>query len=274
MMRNFTKLLTLCVFVLLSLLACTKPIENKVITLATTTSTENSGLLEYLLPKFQQASGIEVRVIAVGTGKALRMAQDGDIDVLMVHAKPAEEAFIKAGYGVERIELMYNDFVFVGPKDDPVGLNTLREVNEVMSALAYSEELFISRGDDSGTHKKEQRLWNRAGVMPSEDSYREAGQGMGKTLQIANELQAYTMIDRGTWLSYHDKVNLDIAFQGAPPLLNQYSVILINPERYPDLNADGASEFIKWLISAPGQALIGSYKVHDQVLFTPNAGKI
>lgn len=271
-MRNLFKLFGLSILLVLSLLACTKPVENKAITLATTTSTENSGLLDYLLPKFQQASGIEVRVIAVGTGKALRMAQDGDIDVLMVHAKPAEEAFIKAGYGLERIELMYNDFVFVGPKNDPVGLGELTEINDVMSKIAYAETLFISRGDDSGTHKKEQRLWDQAGVMPSEDNYREAGQGMGKTLQIANELQAYTMIDRGTWLSYHDKVDLDIVFAGEPNLFNQYSVILINPQRYPDLNTKGARELIDWLISEQGQALIGEYKVQAQVLFTPNAG--
>lgn len=271
-MWNLLKLISLSICLAVGFLACSKPVKNKAITLATTTSTENSGLLDYLLPKFKAESGIEVRVIAVGTGKALRMAQDGDIDVLMVHAKPAEEAFVEAGYGVERIVLMYNDFIFVGPKNDPAGLGKLTDINEAMATIAYAESLFISRGDDSGTHKKEQRLWAQAEVMPSENNYREAGQGMGKTLQIANELQAYTMIDRGTWLSYNDRVDLNIVFEGHSNLLNQYSVILISPERYPDLNPESAREFINWLISEQGQALIGDYKVQGQALFTPNAG--
>lgn len=253
------------------LVACTEPHENKLITLATTTSTENSGLLDYLLPKFQQDSGIEVRVIAVGTGKALKMAQEGDVDLLMVHAKPAEEAFIKAGYGVDRTELMHNDFVFVGPKDDPAGLAKLIDINVVMTALLDTKTGFVSRGDDSGTHQKELSLWRQANVTPNVEWYRETGQGMGKTLQIANEMQAYTMIDRGTWLSYQGKVDLQIAFEGQPPLFNQYSVILVNPERYPDLNTEAAKGLMDWLISEQGQALIGAYRVKDQVLFTPNA---
>lgn len=254
-----------------SLFACSQVMDNKVITLATTTSTENSGLLDYLLPKFQDESGIQVRVIAVGTGKALRMAQDGDIDLLMVHAKPAEEAFIQAGYGLGRIELMYNDFIFVGPKSDPAGLAKLTDINEVMSTLAYVESLFISRGDNSGTHQKEKRLWNQAHVTPGTDNYREAGQGMGKTLQITNELQAYTMVDRGTWLSYRDKVDLALVFEDIDDLFNQYSMIIVNPKRYPDLNTRAAQQLIDWLIGEQGQALIEAYKIEGQTLFKPNA---
>jgi len=256
---------------MLVLLACTQQQENSAVVLATTTSTENSGLLEYLLPEFQADAGVEVRVIAVGTGKALRMGEDGDVDLVMVHAKPAEEKFVAAGFGVERIELMYNDFVLVGPKNDPAGLNKLSDIEAVMSALALTDVAFLSRGDDSGTHKKELRLWKQAGVIPNSASYRELGQGMGKTLQIANELQAYTMIDRGTWLAYDDAVDLDILFEEVPPLFNQYSVILINPGRYPDLNTQGAQALIDWLVSEKGQMLIGSYEVKGKVLFKPNA---
>lgn len=261
-------------FILLTLLAsCSRQAENKVVVLATTTSTENSGLLEYLLPKFQADTDLEVRVIAVGTGKALRMGEDGDVDLVMVHAKPAEEKFIEAGFGVERVELMYNDFVLVGPKNDPAGLKKLSNINDVMASLANANTAFMSRGDDSGTHKKELRLWEQAGVSPNPDSYRELGQGMGKTLQVANELQAYTMIDRGTWLAYNDTVDLNILFEGVPPLFNQYSVMLVSPERFPDLNTQGAQRLVDWLVSENGQSLIGAYEVKGKVLFKPNARK-
>jgi tungstate transport system substrate-binding protein len=261
-------------FILLTLLAsCSRQAENKVVILATTTSTENSGLLEYLLPKFQADTDLEVRVIAVGTGKALRMGEDGDVDLVMVHAKPAEEKFIEAGFGVERVELMYNDFVLVGPKNDPAGLKKLSNINDVMASLANTDTGFMSRGDDSGTHKKELRLWAQAGVSPNSGSYRELGQGMGKTLQVANELQAYTMIDRGTWLAYNDIVDLSILFEGVPPLFNQYSVMLVNPARFPDLNTQGAQRLVDWLVSENGQSLIGAYEVKGKVLFKPNARK-
>lgn len=256
---------------MLILAACTQQTENKVVVLATTTSTENSGLLEYLLPEFQTDTDLEVRVIAVGTGKALRMGEDGDVDLVMVHAKPAEEKFVAAGFGVERLELMYNDFVLLGPKNDPAGLKGLSSIDEVMKALTQTDTAFLSRGDDSGTHKKELRLWKQAGVAPNIESYRELGQGMGKTLQLADELQAYTMIDRGTWLAYSDTVDLDILFEGAPPLFNQYSVMLVNPERYPDLNTQGAQQLIDWLVGEKGQSLIGAYELKGKVLFKPNA---
>ena len=239
--------------------------------MATTTSTENSGLLDYILPKFEADTGLEVRLIAVGTGKALRMAQDGDVDLLMVHAKPAEEAFVAAGYGIERVELMYNDFIFVGPEGDPAGLSKLTDINDVLLVLADTAVQFLSRGDDSGTHKKELSLWKTAGVIPGGEHYRELGQGMGKTLQMANELQAYTLIDRGTWLSYLGKVDLDIVFEGSPPLNNQYAMIVVNPERYPERNRIGAETLVEWLTSAKGQELIGDFRVQGQLLFQPNA---
>ena len=247
--------------------------DESVVMLATTTSTQNSGLLEYLLPSFQAESGLEVRVIAVGTGKALRMGEDGDVDLLMVHAKPAEEEFVAAGFGVKRYELMYNDFVLVGPKEDPAGLRKAQTIQQAMQALAGSELPFVSRGDDSGTHKKELSMWKQAGVSPNPAGYRELGQGMGKTIQAANELQGYTMIDRGTWLAYMDKLDLEILFEGDTVLFNQYAAIVVNPERYPDLNSAAAQKLIDWLVSDRGQALIGAYKVKGKVLFKPNAGQ-
>ena len=247
--------------------------DGKVVLMATTTSTENSGLLEYLLPAFEQDSGIEVRVTAVGTGKALRMGEDGDVDLLMVHAKPAEEKFVADGYGVKRHELMYNDFIMVGPKDDPAGLAKAKDLGEAMQVLSVTNTPFISRGDDSGTHKKELSLWQQAGVTPNEKGYRELGQGMGKTLQMADEMRGYTMIDRGTWLAYSNKVELDILFEGAQPLFNQYAVILVSPERYPDLNSGAAQQLIDWLVSDKGQTMIGEYKIKGKTLFVPNAGQ-
>jgi tungstate transport system substrate-binding protein len=270
-MKIIIRSLAWIVLLVMTMAACTQITESKVVVLATTTSTENSGLLEYLLPVFQTDTGLEVRVIAVGTGKALRMAQEGDVDLIMVHAKPAEEKFVAAGYGVARIELMYNDFVIVGPENDPAGLSKLASINGVMAALAGVDTAFLSRGDDSGTHKKELRLWKQAGVTPNMKNYRELGQGMGKTLQAANELQAYTMIDRGTWLAYNDQVDLDILFEGVPPLFNQYAVIQVNPDRFPDLNTKGAEKLINWLTSEKGQALIGAFELKGNVLFKPNA---
>jgi len=270
MLKN-TKLLILAVLVGLFLSACSQSDGDKVVVMATTTSTENSGLLDYLLPVFKSETGIEVQVIAVGTGKALRMARDGDVDVLMVHAKPAEEEFVADGYGKKRVELMYNDFIFVGPEGDPTGLANLSSIPDVMAALANGVTRFLSRGDDSGTHKKELGLWKSAGLVPGGDSYQELGQGMGKTLQIANELQAYTLIDRGTWLSYVGKVDLKIVFEGVPPLNNQYSMIVVSPERYPDRNTADAERLVEWLTGEKGQNMIGKFKVQGQVLFKPNA---
>lgn len=237
--------------------------------LATTTSTDNSGLLGYLLPAFEKRSGAAVHVIAVGTGKALRIASAGDVDAVMVHARPAEERFVAAGYGVDRREIMYNDFIMVGPSGDPANIAGVTSVAEALRRIADSRSRFVSRGDDSGTHKKELALWQLSGVAPAGEWYLEAGQGMGKVLQMASELDAYTLTDRGTWLAYRGKLALAILVQGDPPLFNPYGVIAVNPKRHPHVNYEGAVAFIDWLSSSEGQGMIARYAVDGQVLFHP-----
>lgn len=244
---------------------------DKVIRLATTSSTENSGLLEYLLPGFEQHSGYKVHVIAVGTGKALRMGRDGDVDVLLVHAPNAEAKFVNEGYGVERMPVMYNDFVIVGPKSDQAGLKKTKTLVDAMQGVAQSKSTFVSRGDDSGTHKKELGLWKSAAIQPKGQWYREVGQGMGKVLQIAGEMDAYTMTDRGTWLAYQDKSPLKVVFEGDKILFNPYSIMAINPNKYPDLNHKGAQSLIDWITSYNTQLKIGAFKRHGQQLFTPDS---
>ena len=248
--------------------------SNKIIRLATTTSTENSGLLAYLLPVFEKQTGYKIQVIAVGTGKALRMGKDGDVDVLLVHALEAEEDFVKKGYGLKRYPVMANDFVVLGDARDPAAISNSNTVQSAFQKIQSTQSLFISRGDDSGTHKKEMIIWHL--VKPSwldkalkGSWYREIGQGMGKAIQIANELGAYTLSDRGTWLSYQDKVDLQILYEGDTSLTNPYGIIAVSPERYADINVIGANSLIQWLISKPGQQLIGQYKKHNQVLFLP-----
>ncbi len=243
----------------------------KIVRLATTTSTENSGLLSDLLPKFSEETGYQVHVIAVGTGKALRMGRDGDVDVVLVHARAAEDKFVAEGYGEKRYGVMYNDFVLVGPKSDPAGIAGAKTASEALSKIAQTQSIFVSRGDDSGTHKKELGLWKEAGITPEGGWYREAGQGMGKVLQIAGEMEAYTLTDRGTWLAYQDKSPLQIGFQGDPLLFNPYGIIAVNPKRHPDTNYQGALALISWIISPQGQEMIGDFKVGDNKLFTPSA---
>jgi len=245
--------------------------QNKILRMATTTSTENSGLLEAILPAFEKSTGYEVHVIAVGTGKALRMGRDGDVDVVLVHAPPAEKKFVAAGYGVNRRHVMYNDFVIVGPANDPAGIRGMKDASKAFAKIAQHKAVFISRGDDSGTNKKEIRLWHAAAIKPVGDWYREAGQGMGKVLQMSSELQAYTLTDRGTWLFMKDKLPLKVLVQGDPKLFNPYGVIAVNPGRYPDINYKGAMDFITWITSRQGQKLIGSYRVHNKQLFIPTA---
>ena len=245
--------------------------SNAIIRLATTTSTQNSGLLQHILPEFEQHSGYQVHVIAVGTGKALKMGKDGDVDVLMVHAPTAEKQFIQAGYGIKRYELMYNDFVLVGPSNDPAGLHQAKTARQAMAKINQQQSLFISRGDDSGTHKKELQLWPDSSRIKEKQWYREAGQGMAKVLQIANELDAYTLTDRGTWLSHKGRLTLKIVFFGDPALFNPYGVIALNPQRYADLNYQGAQALINWLISPEAQQLIADYRVNNTRLFTPSA---
>jgi tungstate transport system substrate-binding protein len=242
-----------------------------IVRLATTTSTDNSGLLNALLPRFTEETGYQVHVIAVGTGKALRMGRDGDVDVVLVHARAAEDRFVAEGYGEKRYGVMYNDFVIVGPKADPAGLAGANGASEALSKIARSQSVFVSRGDDSGTHKKERSLWKAAGLSPEGIWYREAGQGMGKVLQMAGEMGAYTLTDRGTWLAYQDKSPLQIDFQGDPLLFNPYGIIAVNPERHPDTNYQGALTLIGWFISPQGQQMIGDFKIGDNKLFTPSA---
>lgn len=249
--------------------------NTKLIRLATTTSTENSGLLRYLLPQFEKDSGYKVHTIAVGTGKALRMGRDGDVDVLLVHALKAEKEFIAKGHGVERFAVMMNDFVIVGSKKDPANISHSKTIEEAFKKIASNKSKFVSRGDDSGTHKKELGLWQSANLNPhNANGYLEAGQGMGKVLQMAGEMDAYTLTDRGTWLAYEKKSPLAIMFEGDSKLFNPYGIIAINPEKYPDINNQGANALIHWMISEKGQKLIGDFRIADKVLFKPSASSL
>lgn len=248
--------------------------ENPYILLQSTTSTKNSGLYDYLLPKFKQDSGIDVRVVAVGTGQAIKNASNGDADVLIVHAKNREEKFVAQRYGLKRHVLMYNDFVIVGPRSDEAGVGDANKVIDALNIIANTKSIFVSRGDDSGTHIKELSLWKLAGVEVAKDSgtwYREAGAGMGATLNTAVSMNGYTMTDRATWVSFGNKQAHKIVFEGDPPLNNQYSVIAVNPEIHPHVKITLVQTFIDWLLSDYGQSLIGQYRVSNEQLFFPNA---
>lgn len=248
--------------------------EGTSIILSTTTSTENSGLLAYILPDFTEKTGIEVRVVAVGTGKALQMGRDGEADVLLVHAKPSEEAFVAEGHSAERFDVMYNDFVIIGPADDPANLSaTGTEIVPSFEALNASGAPFVSRGDDSGTHKKEKSLWAAAEIVPEGDAYISAGKGMGDVIQMADELQAYTMSDRATYLSMSDNIDLNIIVEGDAILFNQYGVMAVNPEKNDAINAEGAQAFVDWILSEETQELISGFGIEEfgQPLFIPNA---
>ena len=244
--------------------------DNKPIRLATTTSTANSGLLDAILPEFEKDTGQKVHVIAVGTGKALRMGRDGDVDVLMVHAPPAEQKFVAEGYGDSRRSIMYNDFVIVGPASDPAGIAGMHNGAAALTSIAQHNATFVSRGDDSGTHKKELGLWKKAGIEPRFSNYREAGQGMGKVLQMADELQAYTMTDRGTWLATKDKSGLKVLVEGDAELFNPYSVMTLSHAKHPDLNHAGAQAFADWITSDKACHLISAYQVAGSQLFHPD----
>jgi tungstate transport system substrate-binding protein len=241
----------------------------EVLRLATTTSTANSGLLDEILPHFEAESGLKVHVIAVGTGKALRMGQDGDVDVVLVHAPVAETQFVESGFGVDRRPVMHNDFVLVGPADDPAGIAGTEDAATALARIREANQVFVSRGDDSGTHKKELSLWREAGVAPDYPAYRAAGQGMGKVLQMANELQAYSLADRGTWLAYRGDLDLKVLTEGDPALFNPYSVISVNPEHHAQANTDGAKAFSDWLTSLETCRLIQGFQVQGERLFTP-----
>lgn len=245
--------------------------EERFITVASTTSTEQSGLFAHILPEFEAATGIEVRVVAQGTGQALETGRRGDADVVFVHARAAEEAFVADGAGVARHPVMYNDFVIVGPGDDPAGIKGGEDVVEALTAIAAAGATFASRGDDSGTHNAEQRFWQEAGIEPAGAWYRELGSGMGPTLNTSAELPAYTLTDRATWLNFSNRGPLGIVVEGDPELFNQYGVILVDPAKHPHVKAADGQAFIDWLVSDAGQAAIAEYTIGGQQLFFPNA---
>lgn len=244
------------------------------IILASTTSTQNSGLFDHILPAFTKETDITVNVVAVGTGAALKLARNGDADVLMVHHKTSEEKFVKDGFGVERFDLMHNDFVLVGPDNDPAGINSTKSVVAALEQIGKQKSPFLSRGDDSGTNKRELELWREADFDPKTVSggwYRETGSGMGATLNTAVAMQGYALTDRATWLSYKNKQNMRVLFEGDKRLFNQYGIIVVNPEKYPHVKIKAANQFVNWLLSAQGQSLIASYKLAGEQLFTPDA---
>ncbi len=269
-----TRILALMLALLAGLLAAAAARAGESIILQSTTSTQNSGLLDFLLPKFTEKTDITVKVVAVGTGQALKNAARGDGDVVLVHAPEAEIAFMKAGFGVDRRAVMHNDFVIVCPENDPAGIRGLKNVAEALREIARRQVKFVSRGDDSGTHKKEMLLWKAAGIDPRPASggwYLEAGRGMGATLNMAAALGACALTDRGTWLAHANKGDLAIMVQGDSALFNPYHVMMVNPKRHPHVKAKAARAFIDWLTGPEGQKLIGAYRVAGEQLFFPDA---
>ncbi len=253
------------------LFASTAQATERFITLASTTSTQNSGLYDYLLPIFTAKTGIEVRVIAVGTGQAIKIAKNGDADVLLVHHRPSEDAFIAKGYGIERRDVMYNDFVIIGPETDPAGIFNMPVASNALAAIADKKALFISRGDESGTHKREKELWALSSVVPQGEWYREIGAGMGAVLNMASSVEAYTLSDRGTWLSFGNKGDLGLLFSGDDTLFNPYGIILVNPALHPHVKINMARSFSNWIISDAAQKAIGDFTLQNMQLFCPNA---
>ena len=245
----------------------------KDIRMATTTSTDNSGLLHYLLPKFEADCHCSIHYTAVGTGAALKLGQNGDVDVVLVHARPAEDRFVAAGYGVNRRDVMYNDFVIVGPRSDPARVKGMHDPLAALKKIHASGATFVSRGDDSGTNKKELAYWKALHIDPKGPHYLAVGQGMGATLTVAGEKQAYTLSDRATYTTYASRTGLEILVQGSKRLLNPYGVIAVNPKRYPKVNYEGAMRFIEWLTSAAGQRAIGDYRFKGAQLFHPDYKK-
>lgn len=259
-----------------AILAVTVPstAQEKSITVASTTSTENSGLFKYLLPLFKQKTGIDVKVVALGTGQALDVGRRGDADVVFVHAKPLEEKFVADGEGVARYEVMYNDFVIIGPKSDPAKIAGSKDVVEAFKKIAAAKASFISRGDKSGTHVAELRHWKEAGIDPAAGKgtwYKEIGQGMGAALNTASSSNSYVLSDRGTWISFKNRGDLQIAVEGDKRLFNQYGVMLVNPAKHPNIKKDLGQTFIDWIVSPEGQKAIAAYQIAGQQLFFPNA---
>jgi tungstate transport system substrate-binding protein len=246
--------------------------RERFITLASTTSTEQSGLFGYIIPRFQQDTGIDVRVVAVGTGQALAIAARGDADGLLVHDRAGEERFVAEGHGLDRRDVMHNDLVLIGPKDDPAGIRGLRDAKEALRRIAAAKAPFASRGDDSGTHRTELRLWRAAGLDPKADaSYRELGSGMGPTLNTAAGLDAYVLSDRATWASFRNRQSLELLVEGDPALFNPYGSILVDPAKGAHIKAAEARAWHEWLISEKGRAAIASFKIGGEQLFFPSA---
>ncbi len=248
--------------------------QDKFITVASTTSTENSGLFKHILPMFEKQTGIQVRVVALGTGQALELARRGDADVLFVHNKSAEEKFVAEGFGVKRHDVMYNDFVLVGPKRDPAKIRGGPDILAALKLISAAEAPFASRGDKSGTHAAELRYWQAAGIDPTGARgrwYRETGSGMGATLNTASGMDAYVLADRGTWLSFKNRGELEVLIEGDPRLFNQYGIILVSPARHPHVKKDMGQAFVDWLLSKAGQEAIASYKIGGQQLFFTTA---
>jgi tungstate transport system substrate-binding protein len=271
--RHFLKLALLSL-VLLGLAPLAPRADDKFIIVQSTTSTQNSGLFEHILPLFTKKTGIEIRVVAVGTGQALKNAENGDGDVVLVHSQPDEEKFVADGWGVKRYPVMYNDFILVGPAADPAEIAGLKQAPEALKKIAEAKAPFASRADDSGTHKAELKLWEEAGVDPKASSgswYLETGSGMGATLNTAVGKQAYALTDRGTWLAFANKDDFKVLVEGDDKLFNQYGVILVNPAKHPNVKAKEGQAFIDWLVSSEGQAAIANYKIDGQQLFFPNA---
>lgn len=268
-------LLLVILSVMVSLSACATQPAAKEIILATTTSTQDSGLLDVLIPIFEGRSGYTVKTVAVGTGQALKMGEDGNADVLLVHAPSAEKELMKGGFGAERLLVMHNDFVIVGPADDPAGIKGDVSAVEALVKIASAAAAFVSRGDDSGTHKAELALWKSGEIDPQGDWYIESGQGMAATLKIAGEKAAYTLTDRATYLATRQGLGLEILVEGDPVLLNVYHVITVNPEKWPKVNNAGATAFAQFLIDGETQKVIGEFGVdkYGQPLFFPDADK-
>jgi tungstate transport system substrate-binding protein len=274
-MKSFLTRLLAFSFATLSLLSQSAIAQEKSIVVSSTTSTEQSGLFSFILPIFKMKSGIDVKVVAVGTGQALDIGRRGDADVVFVHDKPAEEKFVSEGFATQRNEVMYNDFVLIGPKSDPAKITGGKDIQTAFKKIATSQAPFISRGDKSGTHAAELRYWKDTGINPAPGApwYKETGSGMGPALNTASGMNGYILADRATWLTFKNRGDLTMLVQGDPKLFNQYGVMLVNPTKFPNVKKAEGQAFIDWILSKNGQDVIASYQIGGEQLFFPNAKK-